>query len=102
MAALVHPGGLRVTHGGDYDRLTIYSPDQSFYYFQDLFRSRTTKDFKFRRLSDPADGGQSLAMVEWQYLLPGRELSDEIKLVVVLTMKDQKWWLTQLNSISQR
>ncbi len=102
MSALVHPDGLRVTHGGDYDRFTIYSPDQAFYYFQDLFQSRTTKDFQFRRLKDPATEGQSLAMVEWQYLLPGRELSDEIKYVVVLTLKDQQWWLAQLNSISQR
>lgn len=102
LADLVHPDGLRVTHGGDYDRFTIYSPDQAFYYFQDLFRSRSTIEFKFRRLTDDAEREQSLAMVEWEYLLPGRENSVESKLVVVLALKDRQWRMAQLNSISQR
>ncbi len=102
MAALIHPDGLRVTHGGDYDRFTIYSPDQAFYYFQDLFRSRTTIAFKFRALSDNTNGAQSLGMVEWEYVLPGRKQSNETKLVVVLILKDNEWKMSQLNSISQR
>lgn len=102
MAALVHRDGLRVTHGGDYERFTTYSPDQAFYYFQDLFQSRETKDFSFRRLPDPPDGKRGLGMVEWTFLLTGRSNSNSLKYVIVLLKQDHQWRLSEFNSISQR
>jgi len=102
MAALVHRDGLRVTHGGDYERFTTYSPDQAFYYFQDLFQTHQTQNFQFRRLPDPPDGQRGLGMVEWEYLLPGRKNPEVMKLVIVLFKQDDQWRLGEFNSISQR
>ncbi len=102
LAGLVHANGLRVTHGGDYDRFTTYSPDQAFYYFQDLFRTHTTVEFGFRRLTEPLAEGPVLGMVEWKFLLPGREYADQLKLVVVLDHDGPRWRFTEFNSISQR
>ncbi len=102
MAALVHRDGLRVTHGGDYDRFTTYSPDQAFYYFQDLFQSCETQDFLFRRLPDSPDGSRGQGMVEWTFLRPERQFPEVSKLVVVLLKQDLQWCLAEFNSISQR
>jgi len=102
MAALVHRDGLRVTHGGDYDRFTTYSPDQAFYYFQDLFQGHKTVEYSFNRLPDPPDGERGLGMVEWEYLLPGRKFSNDLKFVIVLFKEENQWRLAEFNSISQR
>ena len=102
MAALVHRDGLRVTHGGDYERFTTYSPDQAFYYFQDLFLGHDTMEFHFRRLPDPPGGERSHGMVQWKYLLPGRKYPEELKLVIVAFKQDNQWRLAEFNSISQR
>ncbi len=102
MASLVRRDGLRVTHGGDYERFTTYSPDQAFYYFQDLFQGHETKELLFRRLPDPPDGQRSLGMVEWTYQLPDRKFPEVLKLVIVLFKQDNQWRLGEFNSISQR
>ena len=101
IAALVHRDGLRVTHGGDYQRFTTYSPDQAFYYFQDLFQGHETLELLFRRLPDPPDGKRSLGMVEWKYMLPGRKHPVVLKLVIVLHKQDDQWRLAEFNSITQ-
>lgn len=101
MAAIVHRDGLRITHGGDYDRFTSYSPDQAFYYFQDLFQGNETTVFKFQRLPDPPDGKRSMGMVGWEYQRPDRKFPVVMKFVVVLFKQDGLWRLAELNSISQ-
>jgi hypothetical protein len=102
IASLVHRDGLRVTHGGDYQRFTTYSPDQAFYYFQDLFQGHETTEFLFRRLPDPPDGKRSLGMVEWKFILPERKNPEVLKLVIVLHKQDDQWRMAEFNSISQR
>jgi len=102
MKNLVHEKGLRVTLGGGGERFITYSPDQSFYYFQDLFHGRTTKHFHFRRLPDSPDGKRSIGIVEWEFLLSGQEKSGQMKFMVVFSRQGPWWRLSELNPISQR
>jgi hypothetical protein len=102
MAGLVHENGLRVTLGGEDERFITYSPDQSFYYFQDLFHGRRTLQFQFRRLPDPAESKRIMGIVEWKIRLSGQEKTGEMKWMAVFTRQGPRWRISELNSISQR
>lgn len=102
LAALVHPDGLRVTHGGDYNRFTLYSPDQAHYFFQDLLARGKHLELIYRRLPDPPEATGCMGLVEWRYRPPGYETSEVYKLVVVLTRHGDGWFMSEFNSISAR
>lgn len=102
LASLVHPDGLRVTHGGDYYRYTIYSPDQAHYYFKDLLDQGESLAFKIRPLSESAEGSDFMGMIEWRFRRSGYKTQDTLKLVVVLARQAERWYMSELNSIAAR
>lgn len=102
MAAWIHPDGLRVTFGGDYDQFEIFEPKQAIPFLKKLFVEHPTVEFQFRRLPDSHDGTQCFGMVVWKFRLPGHSLPSEQKYVMVLKEMDNQWRLSELNSLAQR
>ncbi len=99
LAAMVHPDGVRIHTGGGRDRLTHYSPSQAYYFFKNLFQVRKTLSFSFVRVQDNDDQDRTHALAAWSWQLEGVEKEQEEKIIFVLSIDEDRWLLSEINSI---
>jgi len=97
LADLVHPDGVRINTGGKGDRLTRYSPSQAYYFFKNLFQKRQTLKFSFVRVQENDDHDRTHALAVWKWQSEGKDRED--RFVFVLRFKQDRWLLSEINSI---
>ena len=102
LASLVQTDGVRIKMDGGLDRSTEYSPSQSLYFFQNLFQTRSTLDFRFTRLQDVKSGERAHGMAVWEFRTSGAAVAKELRLVFLLTRQDDVWRLSEINKITVR
>lgn len=102
LARQVQLDGMNVSLGSSDGRRTEYSPSQAVYFFEGLLESRRTVDFRFTQLQDTPGGERAHGMAVWRYAAPGRAGDQEMRLVFLLTRRDDVWRISELNQIPVR
>jgi hypothetical protein len=102
LASLVQMDGIRVAMGGAAERIAEYSPNQSLYFFKNLFQTRDTHEFSFTRMQDARAGERAHGMATWRYGESGASVERELRLVFLLTRQDDVWRLSEINKITVR
>lgn len=99
LADVVHPDGVRISTGGKGDRLTRYSPSQSFYYFKNLFQTRKTLEFSFVRVQDNDDEDRTHALASWRWRSEGSDQDQVDDFIFVLEFALDRWFVSEISSI---
>ena len=99
LADLVHHDGLRVHGSTSANRQATYSPNQSFYYFKNLFQIHDTDAFIFHRVQETEDTPRVHAMARWHRHRTGSSKEEVLRLMIVLTRDGDEWALAEINII---
>jgi len=99
LADLVGEEGLRVTNSHAEERVSHYSPSQSYYFFRNMFQAHRTLVFEFEMMQDAAAGARVHGVATWKRRRPDSEIIQVIRLVCILNQQDGRWKLAEINTI---
>ncbi len=99
MAELVAADGVRIAIGPVRGRDNLYSSNQAFYFFKNLFQSAETESFRFVKVPEDGGGGLVNGMAEWLHRRAGSEEITEVRLVFSLTHSTTGWGLAGIRAV---